>query len=128
MEPARSPTRTRSATVNPVTSAWPRWNRATASPSIVPPKSDTSWLAAAESCRRSLPMASTSAVTASAVMRPPNCRTSLRANAARSPGDLSFGHSSRAAPAAVKALTSASLRLPPKWTTTRVRSGSGSLA
>ena len=50
IEPCRSPTRTRSATVKPVTSAWPRWNRATASPSMVPPKSDTSWLAAAESC------------------------------------------------------------------------------
>ena len=59
----RSPTSTRSATVNPVTSAWPRWKRATASPSMVPPKSETSWLAAAESCRRSLPTASTRAVT-----------------------------------------------------------------
>ena len=46
----------------------------------------------------------------------------------RSPWDLSFGHSSTAAPAAVNALSSASLRFPPKWTITRVRSGSGSLA
>ena len=73
-------------------------------------------------------MASTSAVTASAVIRPPAERTSLRTNAARSPAEVSFGHSSSAAPAAVNALTSASLRLPPKWTTTSVRSGSGSFA
>ena len=36
IEPARSPTSTRSATVKPVTSACPWWNRATASASMVP--------------------------------------------------------------------------------------------
>ena len=128
MEPSRSPMRTFSATVNPVTSACPRWKRATASASMVPPKSETSWLAAADNPRRSAPMASTRAPTASAVMRPPWDRTSLRTNAARSPAELSLGHSSSAAPAAVKALTSASFRFPPKWTMTRVSSGSGSFA
>ena len=98
IEPARSPTSTRSATVKPVTSAWPWWNRATASASMVPPKSETSWLAAAESCRRSAPTASTSALAASAVIRPPAWRTSLRTKAMRSPDGGTLGHSSIAAP------------------------------
>ena len=126
MAPAESPTSTRSATVNPVTSAWPRWNLATASASMTPPKSETSWLAAAERLRRSLPTASSSAVTASGVIFPPACRTSLRTKATRSPAELIFGQSSTAAPAALNALTSASLRLPPWWTRTSVSSGSGS--
>jgi hypothetical protein len=125
-EPSRSPTSVRSATSKPVTSAWPWWKRATMSASIWEPKSETSWLAAADSWRRSLPTASTRAETASGAIRPPKPRTSLRTNPPRSPADLSFGHSSSAAPAAVKALTSASLRLPPKCTITSVRSGSGS--
>ncbi len=43
-------------------------------------------------------MASTRAVTASAVIRPPAERTSLRTKAIRSPAEVSFGHSSSAAP------------------------------
>lgn len=126
--PARSPSIALSAMTNPLASARPRWYSPTTSAVIGPSVSQSSWLAAEHSSRRSLPTASIRAVTASSLTCRPSARSSARTNSRRSLALVTLAQSTRRAPAPVSEVMRALPFWPPACSTTTQISGTGSAA